>query len=228
MRTEFDVEETSTLRDLLERAGLERVTPRAVLGVCTVAIVVCGWAVWRWRTVPSATDQGLHAGAIAFSEATAVPAGQGVGADTREAERIAVHVTGAVRHPGLYEFTPGDRVADAVAAAGGMLPDAVESGVNLARRLVDGEQIHVPDQDDGPNVPLGGSAVGSGRTGAIDINTATAEELEGLPGVGPVTAAKIVAEREQNGPFTSVDDLERVPGIGPKRVEQLRDAACVR
>lgn len=228
MRTEFDVGETSAVRELLERAGLERVPPQAMLGVLAVAIVACGWALWRWRAAPSAVDSGGNTGTIAFSEPTAVPSGQGAGADAARGERIAVHVTGAVRHPGLYEFAPGERVVDAVAAAGGMLPDAVESSVNLARRLIDGEQIHVPDADDAERSPPAAPARASGRSGAIDINTATAEELEALPGVGPVTAAKIVAEREENGPFASVDDLERVPGIGPKRIEQLRDAACVR
>jgi competence protein ComEA len=153
-----------------------------------------------------------------------------------------VHVVGSVRHPGVYELDPGSRVIDAVDAAGGTLPDAILSAVNMARPVGDGEQILVPDEDDpaavaaaagggGTGGGAGAAALAAGGAGgqqAVDINSADAAALETLPGVGPSTAAKIIADRESNGPFASVDDLTRVSGIGPKKLEQIKPMACVR
>lgn len=151
-------------------------------------------------------------------------------------EKLLVHVVGSVRHPGVYVLEAGARAVDAVEAAGGMLPDAVASAVNMARPVTDGEQIWVPSEDEvtegaaPPGAASAGGAGGgaSGGGNAVDINTADAATLETLPGVGPSTAAKIVADREANGPFASVDDLQRVAGIGPKKLESLRDMASVR
>ena len=136
---------------------------------------------------------------------------------------VFVHVGGAVAAPGLYELPEGARVADAVAAAGGLLPDGVQDGVNLARIVTDGEQIVVPSAADA----AAGAPAGQATAGKVNINTADAAQLDELPGVGPATAEKIVADREQNGPFATVEDIKRVSGIGDKKYEELADLICV-
>lgn len=133
--------------------------------------------------------------------------------------RLVVHVAGAVRRPGLYRLREGARIADAVARAGGAARRAELSAVNLAAPLVDGAQVLVPLR--GPNgSPLGG---GPAAAGPVSLGSATVEQLDELPGVGPVTAQKIVDYRAEHGPFRSVDDLDAIPGIGPARLEQIRD-----
>ncbi|NND83666.1 MAG: ComEA family DNA-binding protein [Acidimicrobiia bacterium] len=128
---------------------------------------------------------------------------------------LIVHVGGAVAKPGLVAVEDGARVADAIRVAGGLLPAAAIDGVNLARPLADGEQVLIPVEGAG-SVP----AEGSDR---IRVNTATASELEALPGVGPVLAGRIVAHRDASGPFTGVEDLLAVPGIGERMLASLRD-----
>jgi competence protein ComEA len=131
---------------------------------------------------------------------------------------ITVHVAGLVSRPGLVELPEGSRVADAVAAAGGLLPGARAEAINLAAALSDGQQIVVPSADDeGPATPAGTP------DGKIHLNQATASELDSLPGVGPVIAERIVSYREKNGPFESIEDLLDVPGIGEAKLADLRD-----
>jgi competence protein ComEA len=138
--------------------------------------------------------------------------------------RMVVHVVGAVRRPGLYRLADGARIADAVRRAGGATRRADLSLVNLAAPIADGSQVVVPRRappaasgsDEGPDAA-------GGPGGPIHLNTATVEQLDELPGVGPVTAQKIVDYREQHGAFSSVDDLDAIPGIGPARLEQLRE-----
>ena len=148
-----------------------------------------------------------------------------VEAAPRRAPKILVHVVGSVRRPGLYRFREGTRVADAVARAGGASRGAYLAGVNLAAPLVDGTQVLVPSRQ--KQAGGGGAPTGSTSPAApavkVSLSSATLEELDGLPGVGPVTAQKIVDYRTAHGPFASVDDLDAVPGIGPTRIEQLRD-----
>jgi competence protein ComEA len=139
------------------------------------------------------------------------------------APRLVVHVVGAVRRPGLYRLRDGSRIADVVHRAGGATRHADLSLVNLAAPVSDGSQVVVPRRAP-PAAP--GAAPGEGpaaATGPVHLNTATVEQLDELPGVGPVTAQKIVDYREQHGAFSSVDDLDAIPGIGPARLEQLRD-----
>ena len=136
--------------------------------------------------------------------------------------QIVVHVVGAVRNPGLYRLDEGSRVADAVALAGGAGGKADLAAVNLAAPLVDGAQVLVPKAG-GPAASGAAAPSGGPALGPVRLNTATAEQLDALPGIGPVTAQQILQYREQNGPFRSVDDLDAVPGIGPARLEQLRE-----
>jgi competence protein ComEA len=143
----------------------------------------------------------------------AAPVGQAA------APRLFVNVVGAVRRPGLYTLKDGSRVADAVIRAGGPTPKAQIELLNLAARIADGEQIIVPRR--GLDTPAG-AASGGGAAGPVHLNSATLEQLDALPGVGPVTAQKILDYRQQHGAFGSVDELDAIAGIGPARLEQLR------
>ena len=144
-----------------------------------------------------------------------------VGSDdaAQAAPRLVVHVVGAVRRAGLFRLREGARVADALARAGGPTRKADLSAVNLAAPLADGQQVVVPRRG-----PAGAATVGAPAAGSkVSLGIATVEQLDELPGIGPVTAQKIVDWRAAHGPFRSVEDLDDVPGIGPARVEQLRD-----
>ena len=144
---------------------------------------------------------------------------------------VVVHVVGAVRRPGLYRLREGTRVADALARAGGASRRANLAGLNLAAPLADGAQVLVPERL--AAVAAGSPAAGAGAPASteqpvavgqkLSLSTATAEQLDELPGVGPVTAQKILDYRADHGFIRSVDDLDAVPGIGPARIEQLRD-----
>ena len=147
---------------------------------------------------------------------------------------VVVSVVGLVQQPGLVTLAPSARIADAVTAAGGPLNGADTAGLNLARHVADGEQIVVGIATPAGQTAVLGSSIGPGSpatgpattspkpSGPVDLNTATAEELDALPGVGPVTAAAIVAWRQTNGTFTEVDQLSEADGIGPARLEKLR------
>jgi competence protein ComEA len=141
------------------------------------------------------------------------------------AARVVVDVVGAVRRPGLYRLEQGTRIADAVARAGGATGKADLSMVNLAAPLADGEQVVVPKRG-AAGAAAGAGAAGAGAaatTGPVHLSTATLEQLDSLPGIGPVTAQKILDYRTKHGAFTSVDELDAVPGIGPSRMDQLQD-----
>jgi competence protein ComEA len=141
--------------------------------------------------------------------------------------RVAVHVAGRVRRPGLVRLPAGSRVHDAIRAAGGVTAGGDLDAVNLARRLTDGEQVRIPGPGDPPLPSLPGTPAGpSSPSAPLDLNTATVEQLDTLPGVGEVTAGRIVAYRSAH-PFTSVDELLEVPGIGQRRFEQLKDLVTV-
>jgi competence protein ComEA len=162
------------------------------------------------------------------SDDAAVPEARPLAPETTSetAGRLVVHVAGPVADPGLVVLPEESRVADAVAAAGGALPSADLSLLNLAAPVVDGQQVIVP-RTGGP-APSPAAAGPAGPDGAkIDLNQAGVAELEELPGVGPVLAERIVAHREANGPFGSLEDLLDVPGIGEGRLATLRDAAVV-
>ena len=136
------------------------------------------------------------------------------------ASRLFVNVVGAVRRPGLYRLKDGSRVADAVIRAGGPTPKAQIELLNLAARIADGEQIVVPRR--GLASPAAAASGGGVAAGPVHLNSATFEQLDALPGVGPVTAQKILDYRQQHGAFGSVDELDAIVGIGPARLEQLR------
>ena len=145
-----------------------------------------------------------------------------------------VHVAGAVRRPGVYRMRPGARIDDAVARAGGATAKADLSAVNLAAKVEDGRQVLVPER--APPAPAAGAGSSASSAAAapgttpgrpLNLNTATLEQLDTLPGVGPATAEKILAYREEHGGFGSVDELAQVPGIGDKRLASLREQVRV-
>ncbi len=153
---------------------------------------------------------------------------------------VVVHVVGQVTQPGVVELAAGARVADAITAAGGAGPEADLSALNLARLLVDGEQVVVPRPGEGPPVGDGGGAgaggavAGGGAGGPtgqsgdrLDLNAADVTALDALPGIGPVLAERVVRWRAEHGRFTSVDELQQVPGIGPAGLSGLRDLVRV-
>jgi competence protein ComEA len=135
---------------------------------------------------------------------------------------VVVHVVGAVRVPGLYRLGRGQRVADAVERAGGATGKADLALINLAAPVADGQQIVVPARAP-PGGAAGGDGGGHAAAGPVHLNTATLEQLDELPGVGPVTAQKILDYRQKHGAFSSVRELDAIPGIGPARLAQLSE-----
>jgi competence protein ComEA len=161
-----------------------------------------------------------HASAAPLAVAPIMPRSASSAASSARAapSGAVVDVEGAVRRPGLVRLPKGSRVADAVARAGGMTAKASRAGVNLAAPVADGQQVLVPAAG-----AIGSAAdAGSPATGPISLSAATAEQLDTLPGIGPVTAQKIVQFRQQHGPFQSVDGLDAIPGIGPARISELQ------
>jgi competence protein ComEA len=149
-----------------------------------------------------------------------------VALDVEEAppRQLVVHVAGAVRRPGLYRLPEGSRVDDVIAQAGGAGPKAALDLVNLAAPVADGQQVLIPLQGSAEPAGAGGAdPSAAAATGAkVHLNSATIEQLDELPGVGPVTAQQILDYRSATGAFRAIDELDAVPGIGPARLEQLR------
>lgn len=180
----------------------------------------------RWRMEPRvAASVAVVAVALAWAALAARPAGAAdsvpwEAAPSAATAPVVVHVAGAVASPGVVELDAGARVLDAIADAGGLLDNADASAINLARVLVDGEQVYVPVQGDGGD----GSAAVAGK---VNLNRASAAELEALPGIGPVLAARIVDDRRERGPYGTVADVARVEGVGPALVARLAELATV-
>jgi competence protein ComEA len=187
------------------------------------AVVILGAAVLAWWSRPHAEPVTPQLAATA----TAAPIGGTAPATTQPAE-LMVAVSGEVREPGLVRLPPGARVADAIEAAGGLLPGADIDHLNLARKVADGELITVgiPPPPGEPVGPSGGGN-GTGAGGPINLNTATLTELETLPGIGPALAQRIIDYRTQHGPFTSVGQLRQVSGIGEARFAELEALVTV-
>lgn len=193
------------------RVRRPRTVVLALAGVAVLAALAAALGMWLSRPVleqPPALP--VPATPTAAHSAGAGRAGPPVGGP------IVISVVGKVARPGLVTVPDGARVADALQAAGGPLPDADLSQLNLARKLADGEQIAV-------GVPQPASAPGQQPPGKVNLNTATQAEIEGLPGVGPTMAQRILQWRTKNGRFQSVDQLREVDGIGPTRFDRLKD-----
>ena len=197
-----------------------RVEPRVVaVVVCAIAVLAAAawWLAGPGRGAPASLAASAPPSASSGPlEPEAQNPAAALAAPEEASSPVIVHVSGEVGSPGLVELPRGSRVADAIEAAGGLGADADQAGVNLAREAVDGEHVHVP--------AAGEHADGSGP---LSINAASASELEDLPGVGPVIAERIVADRDANGPFASLDDVQRVSGVGPALVARWEGLAQV-
>lgn len=216
------------------RAGLF-----ALAAVAVLAVLVTVFAMMRDKPPPvvSAKLPPVQMVSSSASRPSATPSNVDAG------QPAVVSVVGLVHKPGLVTLQPGARIADAVAAAGGTLDGADLIGLNMAQRVADGQQIvvglapapgepaalgsGVTPSSAGPASPNSSAPARAPASGPIDLNTATVEQLDSLPGIGPVTAAAIVAWRDANGKFTSVDQLGDVDGIGPARLEKLRSLVRV-
>ncbi len=181
----------------------------AILLIACVAVL----ALVGKRLAAAGTASSPAAQATSFTE-------ERVAGKTASASRLVVYVVGAVRRSGLVRLPEGARVADALEHAGGPTRRADLTLVNLAAPVADGQQIVVPGRV--PTGP-GGATAAPGAPTKVSLASATIDQLDELPGIGPVTAQKIVDWRQTHGPIRSVDDLDAIPGIGPARVEQLRD-----
>jgi competence protein ComEA len=196
--------------------------------VAVLAVAGGGW--WLLRTPSPPTEAALPYAATTTSPSPASSATATTATATVDVPaEVIVHVAGAVAAPGVYELPGGARVHNAIEAAGGALPRADPATLNLAALLVDGERIYVPRPGESVPLPIGpaGSVSGGASPGPVDVNRATVEQLDELPGIGPTTAGAIVDHREQNGPFATVDDLEAVRGIGPAKLDAIRDLVSV-
>lgn len=183
----------------------------ALVAVCAALVVL---ALLGQRLAHAGSASGPQAGPVTLEPVAEVPS----------RPLLVVHVVGEVRRPGLYRLRDGARIADAVHRAGGALRGADLAAVNLAAPLVDGVQVLVPAQASAAGLSGGRPGGETGiASGPVSLSSATLEQLDQLPGVGPITAQKILDYRTEHGPFASVDDLDAVPGIGPTRIEQLRE-----
>ena len=207
---------------------VESVSWRAVAGAAAILLVAVGGCL--------ALRSEERAAAVVLPRASPVPPVTSVsgGAGPQDAE-IVVHAAGAVARPGVYRLVPTARVVDLLEAAGGPVAGAELSGVNLAAPLADGARVHFPRSGEEPpaevtivEAPPGRlGAVGGASPAPVDLNEAGAAELESLPGIGPVTAAAIVAHRQREGPFRSVESLQEVTGIGPVKLSRIEDLVTV-
>ena len=205
--------------------------PSRLLTAAGAVLLVASAAWWLLRAPAPPVEAGLPMAGAATAPVPALavptPAGAAGPSSTAPPATVVVQAAGAVARPGVYRLDDGARVADLVAEAGGPTPEAHLDAVALASKLVDGQRIYVPQV--GEVVPAAASsdptAVGPAApspASPLDLNTATAEQLDQLPSVGPATAAAIVAHRERNGPFPTVEALLEVRGIGPVRLDELR------
>ena len=220
-------------KSLVKWFGLSRLLGSVV---SLIVVAFAGW--WLLRVPPPPPEY-----AMAFASTTTVLSTLDITPQTTiELTLITVHVAGAVAEPGVYKLDAGSRVNDGVIAAGGATTQADLDSVNLATILNEGEQIYIPKRNDKPHVIVqprapglpssAGNIISGGATQKapllVNINTATAIELEQLPGVGPSTSKAIIAYREKSGAFLSVEDLLNVRGIGPAKLNEILPQARVK
>jgi competence protein ComEA len=203
---------------MVDRSGTrEPPRPRLRVGVGVAVLAVLAAA--AVATLLGAMNTGAAMQVVPTGAVSTGPSAPEV--DAAPAPRLLVHVLGAVRTPGLYELAEGSRLLDAVAAAGGLADDADSSAINLARRVADGEQLLVPRMGETVAPPDAASPGG----GPVSLNSATSEQLQTLPRIGPSMADRIIAWRDAGGSFDSVEDLLEISGFGQKTVDALEGLA---
>jgi len=211
------------LDEKLEQSPFNLGDSQALIVVAVVVLLVAGGFVYYLRTKPSSIRQDY------YSTKTERPALKG--AKTKPKKTLIVHVCGAVKNPGVLELKEGDRVIDAIALGGGATEEANPDSLNLAAKLIDGQKIYVPKKGEQVSAAMTGSAAGGSSpevaAAPININVATAQELDSLPGVGEVLAQRIIEYRESKGSYKSIGDLRNVEGIGPKKFEHLKDKVTI-
>lgn len=220
------------IRDKLQERGFS-IDNRQLAGIIVLLIVtVVGSALFYTSSRPKPVvvvkaDERKAASQEKQEEQAATP--------EKEPIQLHVHVAGAVTKPGVYTLGDGSRIVDAISVAGGGAPDADEDALNLAAKLIDGQRVYVPKKGEVPQPASGMSAGGepgaigdpAATGGKINLNLATAEQLDSLSGVGEVTAKKIIDHRTKNGPFKRVEDIMQIDGIGQKKFEKLKDEISV-
>jgi competence protein ComEA len=207
---------------LLRRLGLAGVSRKVLVCILVIGMVLVFMAVWHfwprsnhaYSVAQTGSAQALSSNAESTSSGSSAPA-----------KTIVVDVEGAVMAPGLYTLDKGARIGDAIKAAGGFAPDAVLGAANLAQELSDGEQVLVPRMGSSGNIETPGAA--SSANAKININTASAEDLQKLTGIGPSLSERIVEYRKTNGRFSKIEDLQKVSGIGESRFASIKDKICI-
>jgi len=206
---------------------MREVSPPILIGACMVVLAVIAFVVYGALSLFTSDSE---FDVVMGEESTELDAPTQV--EAPEA-KVYVHVSGCVTKPGVYSVNEGSRVYDAIETAGGFTEEAALEALNLARLVQDGEQIVVPSQADveqgtiAPEATSSDQTMGGSTSSLVNINQATLSELTQLPGIGEATAQKIIADREQNGWFNSIEELKRVSGIGDKKFEALADLICI-
>ena len=218
---------------MLRRMGLSGVSRTALACIALVCAALLAYALWRFWPASASSSEDFEVQTDASVEETALAED---GEATTASSEIYVDVEGAVEEPGVYVLQEGDRVNDAVEAAGGLTKKASRQSVNLAEELEDGMQVYVYSKSEVSSGSSSSSSTSSSSSSSassadssekININTATAEELQELSGVGEVIAGNIVAYREENGNFTSIEQIQEVSGIGEARFAAIEEYICV-
>lgn len=220
---------------------------KIILGVVAAIIIICGYLIYH--TLTNNFDVFDEDTALADSNNLALNENVSSKNEVNEtSENILVHISGAVNNEGIVELAKGSRISDAIEKAGGLKEDANLRYINLAEKLEDGVKIYIPTNEeiakaDSNNVGVtassggssssnssGGSSSSSSSTSKskkININTATQDELDSLPGIGPSTAQKIITYRKENGKFQSIEELKEVKGIGDSKFNEIKDLICI-
>lgn len=229
---------TKSADSLKVKAHISNVKTPVLVGVASIALVVllvAGYGLISFLSSDGLTIEKVNTEQSKVAEETKAATSDTDSYSEKHSAQLGlvVHVSGAVKNPGIHELKEGARVGDAVEAAGGFTKDAASDALNLARLLLDGEQIIVPTEkeiEEGQSFSGSNSSykeASSTENGKVNINTASVEQLDTLPGIGPAIAQRIIDDREANGLFSTIEDLKRVSGIGDKKYSNLADSICV-